>query len=186
MMWMSTHESAPPWTLQVWKHLLTLLASYSMLGLLKRSMSLVALYSCDCWREVWVWWLCILMIDEFGGSVFSWLMSLVALYSHDWWVWWLCILTIGILNFWWWPLVVLVVVIIIIILRQANQFPFKQSSTKIELFSPIICWNYNVVTTCELSFNVYCHYLSLHVYSPRVASSQKHLLSHPSSQVWPW
>jgi hypothetical protein len=84
MMWMSTHESAPPWTLQVWKHLLTLLASYSMLGLLKRSMSLVALYSCDCWREVWVWWLCILMIDEFGGSVFSRLMSLVALYSHDW------------------------------------------------------------------------------------------------------
>jgi len=44
---MFTHEPAPPWTLQVWEHLLTLLASYSMFGWLKGSMSLVALYSHD-------------------------------------------------------------------------------------------------------------------------------------------
>jgi uncharacterized membrane protein len=39
MMWMSTHEPAPPWTLQVREHWLVLLASYSMFGLLKGSMS---------------------------------------------------------------------------------------------------------------------------------------------------
>ena len=36
---MFTHEPAPPLTLQAWEHLLTLLASYSMFGLLKGSMS---------------------------------------------------------------------------------------------------------------------------------------------------
>jgi hypothetical protein len=39
MMWMFTHVPAPPWTLQVWEHLLTLLTSYSMSGLLKGSTS---------------------------------------------------------------------------------------------------------------------------------------------------
>ena len=38
MMWMFTHEPAPLWTLHVWEHLLTLLSSYSMFGLLKGSM----------------------------------------------------------------------------------------------------------------------------------------------------
>ena len=46
MMWMSTHEPAPPWTLQMCEHWLALLADYYMFGLLKGSMS-------------------------FGGSVFS-------------------------------------------------------------------------------------------------------------------
>jgi hypothetical protein len=38
MMWMFTHEQAPLWTLHVWEHLLTLLSSYSLFGLLKGSL----------------------------------------------------------------------------------------------------------------------------------------------------
>jgi len=62
---MSTHvhEAAPPWTLQVWGHWLTQLASYSMFGLLKGSMS-------------------------FGGSVFS--RMVFELFCHGlllfWWL----------------------------------------------------------------------------------------------------
>jgi hypothetical protein len=69
MMWMFTHQPAPPWTLPVWEHLLTLLASYSMFGLLKRSMrfggsrewylNLLVMASCcsgGCRSKVHLWW----------------------------------------------------------------------------------------------------------------------------------
>ena len=62
MVWMSTHEPAPLWTLQVWEHWLVLLASYSMFGLLKGSMS-------------------------FGGSVFS--RMGFEIFGHDLLLFWL-------------------------------------------------------------------------------------------------
>ena len=63
MMWMLTHEPAPPWTLQVWEHLLTLLTSYSMFELLKGSMSFggSVFWRMDIWN-FWSWLLFVLVV----------------------------------------------------------------------------------------------------------------------------
>jgi hypothetical protein len=63
MMWMFTHEPAPPWTLQVWEHLLTLLTSYSMFELLKGSMSFggSVFWRMDIWN-FWSWLLFVLVV----------------------------------------------------------------------------------------------------------------------------